>query len=286
MKPPFSYYGGKQRMVRNIVPLIPKHTVYVEPFCGGATIMFAKPWPDVSNSHDYREVINDKNGRVVNFFNVLRDDGEELCRILSFQLYSQSEYHKAVKCDKTDRMENAVSFFVEINMSFSNKENGGWGTAVKTTNHPVSWFKKVDRLEDYIARMRGVYVENIDAVDCIKKWDSPQTFFYCDPPYVGTDQGHYKGYSATDLDLLVETLGSIEGQFLLSSYDNEYINAPFPKLNFSATNSSAKNKREKRTETVWYKYNDSFEDYAQKLFDSGKFDCFTGGTHERQTRLF
>lgn len=61
MKPPFSYYGGKQRMASKIIPYIPKHTVYVEPFCGSATILFKKPWPNVTNTHHYREYINDTN---------------------------------------------------------------------------------------------------------------------------------------------------------------------------------------------------------------------------------
>lgn len=71
MKPAFPYYGGKQRIASKITELIPKHTVYVEPFAGGAAVFFKKPWPDVSNTGHYREVLNDTNGDVVNFFRVL-----------------------------------------------------------------------------------------------------------------------------------------------------------------------------------------------------------------------
>ena len=70
-KPATSYYGGKQRMAHNVIPLLPKHTVYVEPFCGGATIMFKKPWPAVSNRDHYREVINDHDERLINFYRAL-----------------------------------------------------------------------------------------------------------------------------------------------------------------------------------------------------------------------
>ena len=65
----------------NIIPMIPKHTVYVEPFCGGATILFKKPFPCVSDRHDYREVINDLNSNVINFFKVLRDDGQDFAGV-------------------------------------------------------------------------------------------------------------------------------------------------------------------------------------------------------------
>lgn len=49
MKTPIAYYGGKQRLASRIVKLMPKHTVYVEPFCGGAAVLFVKPFPSISD---------------------------------------------------------------------------------------------------------------------------------------------------------------------------------------------------------------------------------------------
>ncbi|MDR1229838.1 MAG: hypothetical protein LBK61_00390, partial [Spirochaetaceae bacterium] len=46
-------------------------------------------------------------------------------------------------------------------------------------------------------------------------------FFYCDPPYAGSDQGHYDGYAQEDFDALLKLLERIRGKFLLSSYRNE-----------------------------------------------------------------
>ncbi|GHU32554.1 hypothetical protein FACS1894172_09390 [Spirochaetia bacterium] len=43
MKTPISYYGGKQKMTRWIMKLIPQHSSYVEPFAGGAAVFWAKP---------------------------------------------------------------------------------------------------------------------------------------------------------------------------------------------------------------------------------------------------
>ena len=42
MKTPITYYGGKQTMLKHILPLIPDHSVYTEAFCGGASVLFAK----------------------------------------------------------------------------------------------------------------------------------------------------------------------------------------------------------------------------------------------------
>jgi DNA adenine methylase len=55
----------------------------------------------------------------------------------------------------------------------------------------------------------------------IKSRAVQDAFFYCDPPYVGADQGRYAGYSQKDFDALLNTLEAVGGKFLLSSYPNE-----------------------------------------------------------------
>jgi len=222
-RPPFSYYGGKQRLASKIVPLIPKHTVYVEPFCGAATIMFKKPYLKITNTHHYREVINDTNGLVVNFFRVLQDEekGRVLCEKLFWTPYSKKEHGLSLNDPEIDDIEKARRFFISINCSFCNRLDSGFRRSVFGRNVASDFLIKSEVLFNFRKRLLSVTVDDIDALKCLKHWDSPQTFFYVDPPYVTAEQGHYSGYTQQDFDKLVEVLNELKGSFILSCYGFE-----------------------------------------------------------------
>lgn len=282
-------------MVSKLIPLIYKHTVYVEPFAGGASLLFAKPWPDVSNNDHYREVLNDKDGRLINFYRVLRDKkmGPELIRRLQLTLYSESEYKTAKNLNTNCDIENAARYYTNIQQSFSNKLNAGWRRGVSSENHGATWENKLASLPDYLERMSSIHISCQDALTVIKQWDSPQTFFYCDPPYPGTIQGHYSGYSLDDFKVLVNALDNCQGSFLLSNYDQPEIKIPseWERHEFSAHASASGKGRvnadrsrkatseelgnRKRIEVVWARGNiKPVRPEIQKLYGSGKFDCF------------
>jgi DNA adenine methylase len=213
MKTPISYYGGKQRLVPEILPLIPKHTQYVEPFCGGAAVFWAKP----PSAH---EVINDLDGRVVNFYRVLQTRFAELQSMIRGTLHSEAEHRraKALLLDETaDPVARAWAFWVRTNMSFGKVLVAGFafddGRTANTTANNRDGFTS-----QYTERMRSAEVFSRDAIDLIKTKDSPTAFFYIDPPYVSSECGHYKGYTSEDFQRLLDTLATIQGKFLLSSY--------------------------------------------------------------------
>ena len=301
MKPPISYYGGKQKMVPNILPLIPKHTVYVEPFAGGAAILFAKPWPDVSNKSHYREYLNDKDERLINFYRVLQtpEKREALIERLSLTLYSEAEHAKAKDLESGSDIDRAWAFFVKIQQSFAKKLQGGWGRAVFSENMQATWLNIVSRLPEYLERMASVGITCQDALKVIEQLDSPQTCFYCDPPYPGTDQGHYEGYSAEDFQALVDTLDKCQGSFLLSNYDQPEAKIPddWERFEFDATNHSRgrvgydrskkadeSHQNRKRTEVVWRRFNRvPVRPEIQALYASGAFDCFASPKEDFST---
>lgn len=219
MKTPISYYGGKQRLVPEILPLIPKHTQYVEPFCGGAAVFWAKP----PSPH---EVINDLDGRVVNFYRVLQTRFTELQSMILGTLHSEAEHRwaKSVLADaEADEVDRAWAFWVQTSMSFSNKIGAGFAFSMRVREGATQCGNMIrnrrnEFVEAYSERLDGAEIFSRDAVDLIRLKDSPTTFFYIDPPYVSSECGHYKGYTAADFQRLLDTLATLQGKFLLSSY--------------------------------------------------------------------
>ena len=286
---PFSYYGGKQRIASKIIPYIPKHTVYAEPFCGGATILFKKPWPTLSAKSFYREYINDANELVINFFRQLRDNGKELCKMLSIMPLSEKEHELAKHPEnEPDDLMRAYYFFTNIQQSFSNKLNGGWGRAVIGSCSQIKWMRKTENLGQFVDRMQSVGLACQDALKFIKQFDSPQTFFYCDPPYPGTDQGHYAGYKEEDLANLANTLNSCMGSAIVSCYPHDHLFEGWEKVEISAFSSATSNGRvgidrskkmvlsnKYRTEVIYIK-KASVQPRKEiiDLYQSGGFDCF------------
>ena len=130
LRSPIGWLGGKSRMLAKIVPNLPPHGVYVEPFGGGAAVLLAKTPAPV-------EIYNDINPGLVNMFRTIRDPGlfERFYRRVQATLYSRSEYYC---CQNTwmaqdDPVEKAYRFYVAARQSFGGHFDHGWGYNVATS---------------------------------------------------------------------------------------------------------------------------------------------------------
>ncbi|MDI9864455.1 DNA adenine methylase [Flectobacillus sp. DC10W] len=260
MKTPIAYYGGKQSMLKEILPRIPEHKVYVEPFFGGGAVFFSKPQSGF-------EVINDINNNLITFYKVLKYDFEALQHRIDETFHSR-EQHTVAKREYIQSLKNiesplvtAWAVWVQTNLSFGSKINSGFGydrfgsCALRIFN------KKNDFTSEYQERMRKVTIECYDALKVIKAYDSEDAFFYIDPPYVSSDQGHYKGYDSDDFVRLLDLCGSLKGKFLLSSYPetilDEYIqnyNWKHERIVKNLSVDGKKNKGKKKTECLTWNY--------------------------------
>ncbi|MDR2516228.1 MAG: DNA adenine methylase [Spirochaetaceae bacterium] len=217
MKTPLSYYGGKQQLASRILGMIPEHRIYCEPFCGGAAIFFAKEPSKV-------EVINDTNGEIINFYEVLKKDFQALEEEIKMSLLSRKQHRQAwviyTNPDMFDRVKRAWAIWMLANFSYGCMLNGGFGYDRVGTYGKKMSNKLAAFTEEFTVRLRRVQIECRDALWIIGSRDTPETFFYLDPPYVGSDQGHYDGYTQMDFDALLGLLETIQGKFLLSSFRN------------------------------------------------------------------
>lgn len=264
IKQPFRYYGGKQRIVDDVLGMIPKHRTYVEPFAGGASVFWYNRNPAPL------EVLNDKDEYLINFYRCLQDmeNYKDLWHRLTYTPYSRSELGKANQIWKdwkegkeVDFVTLAWSFFVNINQGFAGDLNSGWGYEKEIYSlSNRRYFNRISQLKHFRERIKNAQINCIDALECIKLYDSDKTFFYTDPPYVGTGQGHYSGYTQDSLNDLITLLTNIKGKFLLSHYDNDACNLLFRKEVIPALNSSNKmadNSNNYREEVLYYNYNDT-----------------------------
>ena len=276
-----SYYGGKQRMVGRIVPLIEAipHAVYIEPVCGGASCLFAKPKRLVKNGDNYREVVNDTFDFLINFYRVAKLQPEELIKMIQSTLYSESDYKRAKLIYKNpsdySSLKLAWACYLLCNCSFATAMGRGWAFGKYGQNSAITFVNKKRELDSLCYRLDGVYISCQDALDCIDRWDCPDALFYCNPPYINTDMGHYKSYSLEDYSELCDKLSGIKGKYILSNYPQDIAPSNYTqRLEFDTVQSAAKsekgtvNKDNKRTEVLWIKRESANDINHLPLFSS------------------
>jgi DNA adenine methylase len=220
---PVSYYGGKKTMANIILPLIPVHRIYIEPFFGGGAIFFAKEKSQI-------EIINDLNHFVVNFYKVSKEKFDELQTAIQSTLHSRALAEDAKTIYQHQHLfsdlQKATAFYTLCNQNFAGALDSGWSYDMSKNNKTLSICRKRDSFIEAIQeRIAVTQIENLDAIELIKRRDREDGFCFIDPPYVDANQGHYRGYTQANFDSLLEALSGIKGKFLLSSYRNDNLDA-------------------------------------------------------------
>lgn len=246
------YPGAKNRLASWICEYIPKHNVYLEPFAGSLAVLFNKPRCHI-------ETVNDLHGEVVNFFKVLRDKPEELCRLIELTPYSREEYDLSYQ-ESLDDIERARRFCVRCWQGFgcANLYHNGFksGQQKSSSNPARAWVKLPDTMNQAAERLKGVQIENLPALELIKRYDTSDVFIYADPPYLHSTRKNYLyKYEMKDTEHieLLEVLIRHPGKVLLSSYDND-LYCDFLKGWNKVNKSTTAEGGVKRIETLWMNY--------------------------------
>ncbi len=215
MKSFLSYFGGKSLLARKIIPRIPEHTCYCEPFAGAAWLLFRKEESKV-------EIINDINKDLITLYRVIKNHLEEFIRYLKWILVARDEFtrFKAENVDTLTDIQKAVRFYYLLRTGYGAKVVGQSFSVGPTRPSSFNLLRIEEELSAAHLRLSRVYIENMPYQRLIERIDRPETFFYIDPPYYGCEEDYGKGiFGRDDFGTLRDLLKGIKGKFILSIND-------------------------------------------------------------------
>lgn len=223
LKTPISYYGGQQNMLKDILPLIPSHRLYNEPYAGGAALLFAKEPVEIN-------VINDLNGEIVNFYRTAVANfpalSKEIRRTLHCRkqmnvakfIYNNPDYFSSVQRAWAVWAMSKLCFSADFTGSFSLCRTGKCQTAHRLERGKSNFTIELKTL------LEKCTIEQDDAINVIKQYDSPDAFHYLAPPYVNCNMGHYENmFGEENLRELLDVIARVQGKFMLTMYPNDLI---------------------------------------------------------------
>ena len=237
MQLPLKWHGGKYYLASKIVSLMPSHLHYVEPFFGGGAVLLAREPDDTrlwlfpkSPHNGVSEVVNDIHGRLINFWRVLKDPdafGAFHRRVeavpMARQAWEEAHNHTYGQGPVAD----AVAFFVDCRQSRSGMMNGFTSVTRNRTRRQMNgnvseWLSAIEGLPQIHQRLSRVFIENMPAIELIKREDTPGTLFYCDPPYLHETRtataAYFHEMTEAEHQELLATLVECKGKVMLSGY--------------------------------------------------------------------
>ncbi len=264
---PIRYFGGKWRLAPWIIEHLPAHQCYIEPCCGGASVLMRKPPATI-------EVMADISGDVVNWWTVLREQTDELVRALALTPYAYAEFDLAHHV-ADDPIERARRFFIRScqgvggTRGHSNERGGsrrtGWRRTVpRYERRPCigdEWNADnlLQALYGAADRLRRVGIEQADWREVVGRYDSPSTLVYIDPPYVRSKRSPGLEYAIEWDDeahvAAIEVLRGLDAMVVVSGYRcdiyDEHLEGWTRLDRIAQTNGGMANGGVKKTESIW-----------------------------------
>ena len=223
IKAVMKYPGSKWSLASWVIRFFPEHHSYLEPFFGSGAVLFNKPRSNI-------ETVNDLDGNVVNLFEWIRKDPEQLAQEIYYHPYARQTYEDAFSAVPENSLEKAVNFYIRLNMGHGFRTNGGkvgWKNDVQGRERSYAsqdWCNLPEKIMQAAERLRGVQIDNRPAIELIPRFDFENVLVYCDPPYM-LETRHGKQYRCEMTDReheeLLEILVAHKGKVLISGYDTE-----------------------------------------------------------------
>jgi DNA adenine methylase len=271
LTPPLKWHGGKHYLARQIVSLMPPHLHYVEPYFGGGAVLLARmpeePSLFLQPHKGVSEVVNDINGRLINFWRVLQDEEkfQHFRRRVEATPLARAEWAKAHgHVNGQDPVADAVAFFVDCRQSLAGRMTSFTAVTRTRTRRQMNgnaseWLSAVEGLPAVNARLCRVVIEEMPALDLLRREDTTDTLFYCDPPYlhetrVSTDAYAFE-MTEDDHRALLQVFLACKGKVMLSGYPSSLYDqalSAWTRHTFDLPNNAAGGSEKAReTEVLW-----------------------------------
>ena len=259
----FGWYGGKFSHVDFLAPLLPTDATHFCDVYGGsaAVLLNVGPYPV--------ETYNDLDSELVNFFKTLRNQQDDLIKAIGLTPFSREELAAACRpAESLSELERARRFFVRARQTRTGlaqtSSAGRWAHCVLTSRAGMAgavsrWLGSVEGLAEIVQRLLRVQIENAPAIEVIRRYDTPETLFYLDPPYVHGSRGDTAAYrfEMTDKDHceLADCLSRIRGRAVISGYRTELYDKLFANWHrVDADRRRCHSTRTMRQESAWLNF--------------------------------
>lgn len=256
------YYGSKscnQPVGKWIISLLPweRESVYCEPFAGMLGVLLGRQ-PVAS------EIINDLDSNLTNWWRCVRDEQDELARLIALTPWSREvlqEMGEIVNNPPADisPVRRALALHVVLEQGLFKRMVGN-----------VSWRLKVDpsgclsvrnwtgdEIAPLAARLKYVQIENRDALKVIERvGEHPKSVIYCDPPYPTAHTLQYK-HREIDVKRMAAVLKECKGRVAISGYRDEWDCLGwerYEKSSYAQIITGHKVSKSERVEVLWLNY--------------------------------
>lgn len=271
----FNYFGGKFLFIDEIYPYFPAEFTHLcELFAGSAVL-------SLNYERNVIKTLNEINGDVTNFFEVLRDHRDELLIRLRLTPVSLQEYDQSWNAHPSDKVENARRFYIRLRQSYmglgSQRKNKGWHLCRKNLNcnggETVSrWNNSFEKLLAIAEVLSDCQITNYSYEECLSRLDYTEVFFYADPPYPKESRSSHNDYKFdfTDDDhyKLAERLHGAKGMVMISGYNCKLMNDLYGDWHKEVLPTKRNNYRKTPVqECIWFNYPVSKTQKAQYEFE-------------------
>ncbi len=205
--------GNKAKIAKEIQKYFPSHKIYIEPFFGAGGMFFNKPKAKYN-------IVNDYDNDVFNLFNVVMHRKEDFIEAFIKMPVHEGLLKHWKQNKETDEILKALRFIFLSNFTYM---GAGASMCFGTENPKGIILKNIDATQKYLENVQFANRDFKSFFEQLRERNSDDTFIYCDPPYLGTDDNYETSFTEKDSEDLFNLLVQSKCKFAVSEFDNPFI---------------------------------------------------------------